>query len=80
MDERLTALLRSALPLLGDQPLTPDTPLTDLGMDSVAAVMLFMDIQKVFGVSLSDDDLVEATFATPDTLWKVISRNLGVVA
>jgi len=80
MDQRLTDLLRSALPLLGDQPLTPDTPLTDLGMDSVAAVMLFMDVQKVFGVSMSDDDLVEATFATPATLWDAISRTPGVVA
>lgn len=80
MDDRLAALLRSALPLLGDQPLTPDTPLTDLGMDSVAAVLLFMDVQKVFGVSLSDDDLVGATFATPASLWDAISRSPEAVA
>ena len=80
MDERLADLLRSALPLLGDEPLTPDTSLADLGMDSVAAVLLFMDIRKVFGVSMSDEDLVGATFATPDTLWNAISRSPKAVA
>ncbi len=72
MDERFTALLRSALPLCGDEPLTEDTRLWDLGMDSIAAVMLSIDIGKVFGVTLTDDDLVEETFTTPGSLWKAI--------
>ncbi|MER5296470.1 acyl carrier protein [Streptomyces pharetrae] len=76
MDERYVNLLRSALPLLGDQPLTADTPLRDYGLDSMQSVDLLFGIEDEFGISLPDEALNEHTFATAGSLWREISAAL----
>jgi acyl carrier protein len=73
MDERFETLLRSYLPLLGDDPLTGKTQLRDLGLDSMQSVDLLFAIEDDFGVSLPDEDLNEGTFATAGSLWQAVS-------
>lgn len=72
MDQRFVDLLRSSLPLLGDRPLTADTRLRDVGLDSMQAVELLFGIEDAFQVSLPDEELNDITFATAGSLWQVI--------
>jgi acyl carrier protein len=82
MDSRFEDLLRSYLPLLGDRPLTEDTPLRDLGLDSMQSVDLLFALEDEFGAALPDEDLNEATFATAGSLWRAVdaARNAGAAA
>ena len=73
MDERFTALLTRFLPARGDRELTPETPLRDLGLDSMQSIELLFAIEDEFGVSLPDDDLTDTTFATAGNLWRAVS-------
>jgi acyl carrier protein len=72
LDQRFIDLLTSLLPLLGDRSLQEDTPLRDLGLDSMLAVELLFGIEDVFGVPLPDEELNDATFATADSLWQAV--------
>jgi acyl carrier protein len=76
VDEGFVELLRSFLPLLGDQPLTEDAWLRDLGLDSIQAVDLLHGIESSFGISLPDEDLTDTTFATAGRLWRAVSALL----
>jgi len=69
-------LLRSALPSLGAAPLTEDGRLPELGLDSLRAVDLVLRIESTFGISLPDDDLTDATFATAGRLWQAVAAAL----
>jgi acyl carrier protein len=77
MDERFVDLLRSYLPHLGDRPLTEDTRLRDLGMDSIRAVDLLLGIEDAFRISLPDEELTDATFATAGGLWRAVASVLA---
>jgi acyl carrier protein len=82
MDERFETLLRPYLPLLGDRPLTADTALRDMGLNSMQSVDLLFTIEDELSVTLPDDDLNEATFTTAGSLWRAVSaaRSDGAVA
>ncbi|MEU0008763.1 acyl carrier protein [Streptomyces sp. NPDC006314] len=69
MDARFTEMLKPFLPFLGDQPITADTPLRELGLDSMQAIELMFTLEDTFGVQLPDDALTEETFATAGNLW-----------
>ncbi|MFE0376907.1 acyl carrier protein [Streptomyces inhibens] len=78
MDSRFTALLRPFLKHSGPDEiaLAPDTDLRKLGVDSMQAIELLFAIEDTFGISLPDDELNDATFATAGSLWRVISAQL----
>ncbi|WP_411102547.1 phosphopantetheine-binding protein [Streptomyces sp. cmx-4-9] len=62
-DPELVALLRRHLPELAeDTPITEDSPLAELGLDSMRAVDVLFDIEDTFGVNLPDAALRPDTF------------------
>jgi len=67
-------LLTPFLPNLGDRPLTEDSRLHDLGMNSMKAIDLLFAIEDGLGVSLPDEDLNDTTFATAGSLWAAVRR------
>lgn len=73
MDEHFEDLLRPYLPLLGDRPVTAETPLRDLGLDSMQSVDLLFAVEDEFAVALPDEALNETTFATAGSLWQAIN-------
>ncbi|MFI9569243.1 acyl carrier protein [Streptomyces rishiriensis] len=77
MDTRFTELLTPFLKFLGEQEITPDTPLRELGLDSMQAIELLFAIEDAFGVTLADDDMNDDTFATAGSLWSVVHAALG---
>jgi acyl carrier protein len=65
ISRKLEAVLRPHLRFLeGNAPLTPDQPLGDLGLDSMAAVNLLLDLEQAFDVQIPDDLLSAETFET----------------
>ncbi|CAL9567750.1 hypothetical protein SUDANB58_04773 [Streptomyces sp. enrichment culture] len=73
-DTKFEDLLRGFLPFLGaDEPLTEDTGLRDLGLDSLGIVELLATLENEYGVRFHDDALGKETFETPGVLWKVLS-------
>ncbi|MGG2460874.1 acyl carrier protein [Streptomyces sp. RGM 3693] len=78
MDPRFTDLLRPFLKHAGTDPLTltPDTDLRRLGVDSMQAIELLFTIEDTFGISLPDEELNDATFATAGSLWQAIAAQL----
>ncbi|WP_347359808.1 acyl carrier protein [Streptomyces sp. 150FB] len=73
MDPRFTDLLTPFLKFLGDQEITPETSLRELGLDSMQAIELLFAIEDTFAVVLPDEAMNDATFATAGNLWNVIS-------
>ncbi|MFE7778860.1 phosphopantetheine-binding protein [Streptomyces sp. NPDC057445] len=72
MDPRFTELLTPFLKYLRGQELTENSVLRELGLDSMQSIELLFAIEDTFGISLPDEDLNDATFATAGTLWKAI--------
>ncbi|MEV4441591.1 acyl carrier protein [Streptomyces sp. NPDC049577] len=67
--QQLTDVLTSTFRVPA-QEVSPEATLDDLGLDSLAAVELFMTLQDTYGVTLDD------THATPDMSLKDIARLL----
>ncbi|MGV9289093.1 acyl carrier protein [Streptomyces sp. NPDC003719] len=74
MNQPFIDLLTPFLPNLGDRPLTEDSRLHDLGMNSMKAIDLLFAIEDGLGVSLPDEDLNDTTFATAGSLWAAVRR------
>ena len=67
--EQIFDLLRSRLRLRQrQQELTNDSSLEALGLDSMTAIELLLDLEQTFGVILPDALLTAETFRTPATL------------
>nr|WP_237524418.1 acyl carrier protein [Streptomyces sp. SID5643] len=62
------------MPYLNGKPLTEDSRLHDLGLNSMKAIDLLFGIEDELGVSLPDEDLNDATFATAGSLWNAVRR------
>lgn len=70
--------LRTYLPQLDvDEPLTPNTDLTVKGLDSLGSVSLLVELEERFEVTIPDEELTNETFATPASLWRVVSSSLA---
>ncbi|WP_329173324.1 acyl carrier protein [Streptomyces sp. NBC_01477] len=75
---RFERLLRRFIPLLPDSdPLYPDTPLADVGLDSLGIAGLVIELEEFFGFSFPEEKLTVATFRTSAELWAEISPLLG---
>ena len=74
-DAQFLNLLRSHLKYLKPgASLESDQQLKSLGLDSMAAVDLLLDIEDIYGVTLPDHFLTEETFSTARALWHVVEQ------
>ncbi|WFE41158.1 phosphopantetheine-binding protein [Micromonospora sp. WMMD998] len=74
MNQTFQNLLMPFLPYLNGRPITEDTRLHDLGLNSMKAIDLLFTIEDELGVSLPDEDLNDSTFATAGSLWQAVQR------
>jgi acyl carrier protein len=77
MDTGFAQTLRPFLKYAGDQELTADSRLRDLGLDSMQAIELLFAIEDEYGVTLPDDKLVDTTFETAGGLWAEVAKLRG---
>ena len=67
--EKIFALLRDRLRIPDHgQDLTIDASLQQLGLDSMTAIDLLLDLERTFGILLPESLLTAETFRTPATL------------
>lgn len=71
-EECLRRHLRSAKP----NPIKYDVELVQLGLDSMTAVAVLLDMEKTFGIRFPDDMLVEGTFRTAGALKEAVQMLL----
>jgi acyl carrier protein len=77
IDPRFVAIVRRHLPLLeAAQALALDTPLEELGLDSMAAAVLVVELERGLGVTLPAPALTSATFATAASLWSAVRGSM----
>jgi acyl carrier protein len=68
------AILRKRLKYLDAGAALPDdAPLQELGLDSMQAVELLLDLEDELGIVLPDDAMTAETFATPGSLKAAVS-------
>jgi acyl carrier protein len=75
MDDVATGLeqcLRKHLRLLKPGPLDYSVELMQLGLDSVSAIGLLLDIEKTLGVRFPDEMIGEDTFRTAAALERAV--------
>ncbi|WP_053736531.1 acyl carrier protein [Nocardia sp. NRRL S-836] len=72
MDAEFPAVLRPFLKYAGARTITPESSLRDLGLDSMRAIELLFAIEDNYRVSLPDELLTDATFATAGSLWAAV--------
>ncbi|TDP90594.1 acyl carrier protein [Labedaea rhizosphaerae] len=76
MDPRFTELLAPFLKFGKDKQITPESNLRALGLDSMRSIELLFAIEDTYGISLPDDEMTDATFATAGSLWHAITAQL----
>jgi len=74
VDAQFVTLLRPFLKYAGDQEITPDSRLRDLGLDSMRAIELLFAFEDAYDVVVPDEKLVEDTFETAESLWTMIEE------
>ncbi|WP_422752549.1 phosphopantetheine-binding protein [Micromonospora sp. WMMD708] len=80
-DQRFEAILRQHLPFLDpEETLLAGTSLRDSGLDSLAMVELLATLESEYDVRFVDEAMSMETFATPQTLWSVLTDMRGVPA
>jgi acyl carrier protein len=77
LDAHFLALLRSHLKYAGDVPITGQSSLRDLGLDSMRSIELLFAVEDTYGVAIPDERLTDDTFETPETLWAVVAEMSG---
>lgn len=77
-EQTLENVLRTHLPTLENNadPVPMDVPLVDLGLDSLRAVSLVLDLEDTFGFEFPDTMLSEATFHTAAALSEAVKSLL----
>ena len=74
---RLIDLLRPHLRLVSPgAPIRLDDDLGKLGLDSLAAIDVLMEIENQFGVAIPDELITVDTFDTPGNLLRVVESQL----
>ena len=73
LDDKLLAVLRRHSRFLNPtEEVAPDADLRDLGVDSMRAIHLVVDVENTFGIRFPDELLTRETFRTPLTLATAI--------
>ena len=71
--EAFLRILRNYIKQIGDSnALTMESNLYELGLDSMAAVNLLLELEEIYGVIFPDVLLTESTFETPLALQAAI--------
>lgn len=74
-DQQFMTLIQSRLKYIqAGATLQMEQELKPLGLDSMAAVDLLLDLEDTYNVALSDKYLTNETFATAQSLWLVINQ------
>ena len=80
-DARFERVLRKRLKFLEpDAPLPDDAALQELGLDSMQAVELLLDLEDELGIVLPDEAMTAETFATPGSLKAAVAAASDVEA
>ena len=75
----IEALVRKALPAAAQgAALEADTPLSRLGLTSMASVSLMLGVEGHFGIVIPDDELKPENFRTIGAVAALVSRLQGV--
>jgi acyl carrier protein len=74
MNTEFAALLRPHLKYVGDQEISPESRLRDMGLDSMHAIELLFAVEEAYGIVIPDERLTDATFETGGSLWSVIEE------
>ncbi|HEY1620465.1 MAG TPA: phosphopantetheine-binding protein [Streptosporangiaceae bacterium] len=61
-------------------PLAPDTPLSELGVDSLEIVELIVDIEDAYRIELPQELLTPEVFASPATIWQALRDSVAGLA
>lgn len=73
-DKAYEEILLDLLPRLAAKgPLRADSSLKAAGLDSLAMVETLVRVEQTYHIAIPDSELVADTFATPATLWRVVS-------
>jgi acyl carrier protein len=73
-DPTFERLLRPLLPLLpADREIAPDLDLIGAGLDSLNVVELLSCVEDEYQITLTDEEFVQQTVATPAALWRTIA-------
>jgi acyl carrier protein len=71
--KKIAAVLRPRLRLLDPaQPIPPDADLGELGLDSMAAIDLLLDLEQALHIKIPDSLLTAETFQTAASLERTI--------
>ncbi|MFF3495264.1 acyl carrier protein [Streptomyces sp. NPDC002795] len=73
MDPRFTDALVPFLKFLDGQEIEPEASLRSYGLDSMQAIELLFALEDAFEVTLPDDAMNDATFASAGSLWAAVS-------
>lgn len=65
-------VLRRHLPNASGEVLAPDEKLVTLGLDSLEAVQLLIDLELDFAIEFPDEVLTAEVFATVGSLWVAV--------
>jgi acyl carrier protein len=72
-DGQFEAILRAHLPALSlAQPLDPDDPLRDLGLDSVGTLEILLALEDLYGVEIREESIGHDSFASAGHLWSAV--------
>jgi acyl carrier protein len=55
------------------QPIAADETWTGLGVDSFATLIMILEMEETFGVSIPDTLLTGAGFSTPGSTWATLN-------
>lgn len=75
--ENLEPVVRPHLKFLkAEDGLDPHQDLGEAGLDSMASIDLLLDLEREFGVSISDDDLTENSFLNLEEILKLLEASV----
>ncbi|MDJ0360823.1 phosphopantetheine-binding protein [Rhodococcus sp. H29-C3] len=60
--------------------LKADEDLKNAGLDSLALVALLGDLEREYRIAITDDQLTAENFATPDSIWSLVTRARDAVS
>jgi acyl carrier protein len=73
MPSSFRKILLAHLPYAGSDEFAPDDDLPALGLDSIAAMHLLVDLEEAFDLELPDELITEEALATAGSLWQMVS-------
>ncbi len=60
-----------------EEPISRDTDLFLLGLDSITAVDLIVNLESMFGIAFEDDELIVENFSTVEKIMAHVSAKAG---